>query len=316
MTTDDPAVQRRRLRVELKKARLDADRTQRDVSDAMDWSVSKLIRIENGDVRISRNDLLALLDYYQVTDQRTINMLLDAAKAAREESWADFRDVHSPAFLTYLGFESSAWQIRNYQPIAVPGHLQTEEYMMAWQTSVGGVSKDVAERRWDGRLRRLRLHERDTPPRMSFITDEAVIHRQVGGPGVMRQQLKRLREWSDEPHISLQIVPFSAGGHPGIGFPFVLLEFQDPNEADVLHLEHAVEHTTRDDPDEAIPYLTRFVELEKIALSAEESKALIDQVITDMEGAKAPPPEEEVPDTAGKSAKEQKGLRGRLRDER
>lgn len=316
MTTDDPAVQRRRLRVELKRARLDADKTQRDVADEMEWSVSKLIRIEGGDVRISRNDLLALLDYYGVTDRRTISMLLDAAKAAREESWADFRDVHSPTFLTYLGFESAAWQIRNYQPVYIPGHLQTEEYNLALQTDVERVSMDVAERRWDARLRRLKLHERDTPPRMILITDEAAIRRQIGGPGVMRKQLKRVREWSDAPHISLQIIPFSAGGYPGMGFPFVLLEFQDPNEADVLFLDHVTEHTTRDDPDETIPYLTRFLELEKIALSTEESKALIDQVIAEMEGAKAPPTEDESLAAGGKAAKEAKGLRGRLRDER
>lgn len=101
-----------------------------------------------------------------------------------------------------------------------------------------------------------------------------------------------------------------------MGFPFVLLEFQDPNEADVLFLDHVTEHTTRDDPDETIPYLTRFLELEKIALSTEESKALIDQVIAEMEGAKAPPTEDESLAAGGKAAKEAKGLRGRLRDER
>lgn len=313
MPTDDPAVQRRRLRVELKKARLDAEKTQRDVADAMDWSVSKVIRIEGGDVKISKNDLRALLDFYQVRDQRTVDTLIDAARAAREDSWPDFRDVHSPAFLTYLGYESSAWLIRNYEPLVIPGLLQTEEYAFAVQTEVNGESEEVAERRWDARLQRFKLHDRDKPPKMLFILDEAAIRRPIGGLGVMRQQLKRLREMADEPHVSLQVVPFHVGGYLEMGLPFILLEFQDPNDEDILFLEHAATRTTRDDPEETGPYLTRFLELEKVALSAEDTKALLDQVMDEMEGNPAPAAESSAEDAA--MPKETKGRRRMTRTE-
>jgi transcriptional regulator with XRE-family HTH domain len=285
---DDPAVQRRRLRVELKKARQDAGKTQQQVAEAMDWSVSKLVRIENSQVTISRNDLRALLELYEITDKRKIDTLLEVARIAREESWSDFREVLSPAFLMYLAFESSAWIIRHYQPFFVPGVLQTEEYAWAVQTEASGASPQTAERRWVARQRRQKLHERDKPPKMFFILDEAVIRRPVGGPGVMRRQLQRLKDSIAEDHISLQILPLGVGAYEGMGVPFVLLEFQNPNDDDVLYLEHAIDRMTRDDPDETGPYLTRFLNLEKkIALSPTDSEALLDRVISEIDPAAA-----------------------------
>jgi transcriptional regulator with XRE-family HTH domain len=283
----DPTVQRRRLRVELKRARQDADKTQRDVAEAMDWSTSKLIRIENGDVKITRNDLKALLDYYGVTDERRVTDLTDMARKAREDPWSDFRDVHTAPFLQYLGYESSAWIIRDSTIAWVPGLLQIEEYNSALQREVFGEKQEVAERRWDARQRRQGLHERDDPPQMFFIFDESVIRRQVGGPGVMRRQLQRIRELSAERHVTTQILPFSAGGHAGLNGPFTILEFRDPSDDHVLFLEQAGDRTTRDDPDETALYLERFYELEKVALSRDETLEMLDAAIADS-GAPAP----------------------------
>jgi transcriptional regulator with XRE-family HTH domain len=121
-THADPAVQRRRLQIELRKHRQEAGKTQREVAEAMDWSPSKVIRIEKGQVGISRNDLRALLEYYGLTDARTFETLLDMAKdAGRQGTWADYRGVVDPGFLNYLEFESSAWIIRNYESDFVPG---------------------------------------------------------------------------------------------------------------------------------------------------------------------------------------------------
>jgi transcriptional regulator with XRE-family HTH domain len=279
---EDPAVQRHRLRVELRKARLDAGKTQRDVAEAMDWSVSKLIRIENGDVRISKNDLRALLEHYGITERGRIDSLLQAARVARELSWSDYRGVHPPAFLDYLGFESSALIIRNYEPFFVSGLLQTEEYAWAIQIEVFGDSPQIAERRWRVRQQRQRLHDRELPPQMFFILDEAVIRRPVGGPSVMRRQLQRLRDWSTKPHTSLQVFPFEYGAYVGMGTPFFLLEFQDPREENVLFLEHSTAGTNPENPEETGLYLTRFLELEKVALSLADTQRLLDQLISEM----------------------------------
>ncbi len=278
---DDPAVQRRRLRVELKKARLDAGKTQLDVARAMDWSVSKVIRIESGEVSISRNDLRALLEHYEMRDKGRVGSLLELARVARESS-PDLRGIHSRAFLDYLSFESSAWIIRNYEPVFVPGLLQTEEYALAVQIQACGASEETAQRRWEIRRQRQTLHERGQPPKMFFILDEAVIRRTIGGPVVMQRQLKQLKNWSAKPHISLQIVPLEVGAYLGVGVPFFLLEFQDPEDEEVLYLEHDTERTN-DNPAETSVYRIRFGELANIALSPAESGTLLDRVIDEID---------------------------------
>ncbi|MGH3977188.1 MAG: Scr1 family TA system antitoxin-like transcriptional regulator, partial [Pseudonocardiaceae bacterium] len=124
----DPAIHRRRLRSELRNAREAAGMTQRDVAAAMDWSQSKLIRIESGAVNISTNDLRALLHHYNV-DSTRIDALVDVARAGREMTrWSIYKDVASPELIAFLGYESSASIIRTFEPFLVPGLLQTEEY--------------------------------------------------------------------------------------------------------------------------------------------------------------------------------------------
>lgn len=124
----DPTIPRRRLRSELRKAREAANMSQRDVAAAMDWSASKLIRIESGAVNISTNDLRALLHHYGIEGDR-IATLVELARAARGQTpWAIYRDVASPEYIAFLGYESSASVIRNFEPMLVPGLLQTEDY--------------------------------------------------------------------------------------------------------------------------------------------------------------------------------------------
>lgn len=285
---DDPAVLSRKLRVDLRNLRQEANRTQRQVASEMDWSTSKLIRIENGDVNISTNDLKALLGFYGVRDKRQVNEYVELAKAARKDPWSKFRDVHSAEFLTYLAYESSAQRIRDFQSAFVPGLLQTEEYCWAIQTRARDHSADEAELRWEARRRRQELHERDHPPEMFFILDEAVIRRRVGGPKVMLHQLERLREWSTASHITLQVVLFEAGAHQGMKGPFILLDFQDPNLDDLLYLELPTgEVTSRDNTDLIIRHLDRFFALEEAALSAEATRELLDSAIKDLKESTA-----------------------------
>jgi transcriptional regulator with XRE-family HTH domain len=270
---DDPAVQRRRLKVELRRLRLAADQTQESVARAMDWSKSKLIRIEGGETRITRNDLKVLLGYYGVTDPARIDSLIEAARVAREDRWATYRDVHTPAFLRYLDYESSAALIRGYEDHFVPGLLQVEEYCLELQRAVYGSATDEAERRWSVRLQRQRMHDRDQPPRMRFIIDESVVRRPVGGPAVMTAQLQALVAHSQSSHVSVQILPIEAGATPGLTGSFVLLEFEDPGDDPVLYIEHDSK-TTREAPDETTHFLERFLNLEDVALSPDDSVSL------------------------------------------
>lgn len=232
----DPALQRRKLRDQLRRLRESAGFTQRDVANEMEWSLSKLIRIESGRNGISITDLKALIAHYQVTDPDQVNRLVSMARAARERPWWDrYRDIANPAFLLSLGYEGAASIIRTFEPILVPGLLQTEEY--AHEVLRLTTPPEQVEMRAELRFERQDRLLRPDGPQMHFILDENSITRVVGGPAVMRRQLKRLKELADHPQISLRVLPFTAGLYRHFRTSYVLFEFEDPEEDVVLFIE-------------------------------------------------------------------------------
>jgi transcriptional regulator with XRE-family HTH domain len=279
-TRQDPAVQRRRLRAELKKAREAAGKTQKDVAQAMEWSPSKVIRIESGVVGISTNDLKALLSHYGLKDKGQINGLVELARGSKEESWYDRHEaVLSPGFRDYLAYEASASIIRQFEPILIPGLLQTEEYARAVLKGAYRLDPARVDRLWAVRAQRQELHDLDDPPQMFFILDEPALRRWVGGPRVMRRQLERLKDFAVAPHVTIQILPFTLGAHAGMTGPFIVLEFASPGLDDIVHLESAGEATLRDKPETTAKYLETFWALEELALSPDEVPAFLDRLI-------------------------------------
>ena len=280
----DPTIHRRRLRSELRKAREAAGKTQRETAQAMDWSMSKLIRIETGDVRVSTNDLRAMLTYYGVSDERAV-ILVEVAKAAREPfRWAAYRDVATPEYLAFLGYESSAAIIRNFEPILVPGLLQTEEYARAVLSVIalpGQVDSLV-----DLRIERQELLVRESAPDVHFIIDESVIRHLIGGPEVMRRQLVQMREMAAAPHIHLRIIAFDQGMYPRMRIPYVIFEFEAPEDEDVLFIENATEQLLikENAPMELqsngpVDYLQSFWQLEQLA-TRESAVEIIDGALS------------------------------------
>jgi transcriptional regulator with XRE-family HTH domain len=283
-TVQDPTVQRRRLRVELRRARDAAGLKQAEVANAMDWSPSKLIRIERGDVSVSTNDLRALLSHYGVKDKGKVNGLLELARSARGASFYDqYADLLKPGFKEYLAYEASASIIRQYDPVLIPGLLQTEEYGRAILEQMAGFGPEEADKAWAVRQHRQEVHDRDSPPEMLFVLDEAALRRHVGKGNVMRHQLERLKDFAAEPHINIQIIPFTHGAHPGMAGNFILLEFADPNLDDLVHLESINQVTIRDDTELIAGYLDRFEQLQQeLALPSEESFDFLDVLIRDI----------------------------------
>lgn len=278
----DPTLQRRRLRMELRRARDAAGLKQAEVARAMDWSPSKLIRIERGDVGVSTNDLKALLNHYGVKDKARVNVLLDLARSTRGGSFYDqFSDVLKPGYKEYLAYEASASVIRQYDPVLISGLLQTEEYGRAILEAFGRGPDDV-DKLWAVREHRQEVHDREDPPDMLFVVDEAAIRRHVGQGRVMRKQLERLKEYAAMDHVSLRVLPFRHGEHPGMAGNFILLEFADPSLDDLVHLESIEAITIRDDPDQIGLYLDRFDQLEELTLSPEDSIAMLDDAISQM----------------------------------
>src|SRR6185312_4330001 len=189
-----PVVQRRRLRTELRKARQDAGLTQEQVADAMDWSLSKVIRIEAGTVGISTTDLKALLNHYQIDDPDLSSQLVALARAARERSWwSVYRDAAPPGVLQLIGYEAASYIIRNFETLLIPGLLQTEDYARAvFMTLEEGATAERVNTSVEIRMRRQDQLDRDDPPLLFFILDEAVVRRLIGGRDVMRRQIHSL----------------------------------------------------------------------------------------------------------------------------
>ncbi|MGH3868823.1 MAG: helix-turn-helix domain-containing protein [Pseudonocardiaceae bacterium] len=288
-TVQDPTVQRRRLRVELRRARDAAGLRQADVAHAMEWSPSKLIRIERGDVSVSTNDLRALLNHYGVKDKGKVNGLLELARSARGASFYDqYADQLKPGFKEYLAYEGSASTIRQYDPVLIPGTLQTEEYGRAILKDMARQGPDDVDKLWAVRQHRQDAVDRENPPEMRYVLDEGALRRHVGGGHVMRHQLQRLKDFAAEPHISIQVLPFTRGAHPGMAGNFILLEFADPNLDDLVHLENINQITIRDDTELIAQYLDRFVQLEELALSPDESVDFLDVLIEEMPSTAIP----------------------------
>ena len=233
---NDPVTMRRKLRVELKRLRTALGFTQRHVADQLDWSQSKVIRIENGSVAVGVTDLQALLRLYRVDDQAAIDSLVEMARGSKRLPFTDYKDVLPPETLRFFAYESSASIIRQVQNILVPGLLQPEEYaraLLGWW----GLDEPRVAQLWAARLERQELLDRSEPPEMFFILDEAVVYRPVGGEGVMRNQRARLLELAERPRITIQVVPFAAGAYAGMRGPFNYLEFPGADDPDVLYLE-------------------------------------------------------------------------------
>lgn len=235
-----PVVQSALLRSELVRLRKESGYTQEQVAKALDWSPSKLIRVEGGRSAITKVDLDALLTKYGMTSESSRDRLQALNRGARERPWwSAYRDEMSPVYLEYVGYEAGAAFIRSFQSGVVPGLLQTPEYAEALTAN----SVDAVRLGMIVKLRMQRQAElvaRSNPPRQYYVIDEAVIRRHVGikqDPGIMPAQLKHIAEVAADSNLAtIRVVPFSAGAHVGLTGPFTLLEFEG-GLGDLLYLE-------------------------------------------------------------------------------
>ncbi|MFS8478768.1 MAG: helix-turn-helix transcriptional regulator [Micromonosporaceae bacterium] len=275
-----PTVQRRRLRSELRQRREAAGLTQDQVASRMDWSVSKLVRIEAGAVGISTNDLRALLDLYGVRAPDEVDDLVELARRSRQRAWwASYKGVLSPSYLEFIGLEADASTIRYFHPTIVPALLQTEAYARALISGGGTRVLEPAQVDSYVEIRMTRIREalgRPTPPDLVVVLDEAAIRRHVGGRAVMRQQLQHLVALAARPHVRLGVLPFSAGVHPGLYGSFALFGFTEPDADVVLYLEHAPgAMILRDRPGEVAEYEGAFDRILELALGPQQTVALL-----------------------------------------
>lgn len=288
MTTrgETPLVELRRLRGRLRQARRDMKLTQQDVAEALDWSTSKLIRIENGSVGISVTDLKAILDHYKITDQDDVDRLVEIARGSKKSSWwHEYRSRVPGQFFTFLGLEASAIRIRQYQNLVMPGLLQAPAYIDELATR-GATDEDNAIANLEIRRRRQELITGENGVESSFILDESVLYRQIGGPEVMREQLEKLKELQAYPNISIRVMSFAMGAYQGMKVSFEVLELSDDQDDYALLIEHPYKDQLVPDPNEETrQFVQSFRELEELALPVAETVQLIDERLRDLKGS-------------------------------
>jgi transcriptional regulator with XRE-family HTH domain len=276
---DDPAISRRKLKGALRVARLEADLTREDAAAALDWSLSKLVRIETGDQGISVTDLRAMLQLYKVSDENLMRELTNLARSSRGQTWwSGYRDVVTKQYGQLLGYEGSASYIRPFHPLLIPGLLHTDDY--AFELRRVRMPEERARRLVNLLAERQeRLFEQPKPPETTFIFGEEALHRLIGDSTIMRHQLHHLLTMIERATVSIQIVPFSAGAHPGLIGPFTLLGLKDSGE-DLLFFEGpGGDIVNRDDEEMIISFTDQFEKIRSQALSDTETTALINQAI-------------------------------------
>jgi transcriptional regulator with XRE-family HTH domain len=274
-----PTVLRILLGAQLRRLREARRITLEEAGRAIRASHSKISRLETGRVGFKDRDISDLLSLYGVTDVEECEALRALAQRANAPGWwHDYSDVLPSWFEAYVGLEEVATQVRAYEVQFVPGLLQTEDYTRA-VTLLGHdtASPKEIERRVRLRMARQAVLSRPEPPNVWAVVDEAVLRRPVGSPTVMQGQLKHLLWMAQSPNVTIQFMPFQAGGHSAAGGPFSILRFAEADLPDVVYLEQLTSALYLDKPDVVDSYLKV---MERVCMEAATPTASIDTIAT------------------------------------
>lgn len=277
--SDSPAAARRRLRFALRTARDAAQLTQAEVAERLEWSISKVNRIENGEVTISATDLRALLDLLGIADRETVAEFTSWARTARSRGWWDdpqFRAHITPAMRQLIQYEAEATAIRCFQPTIVPGALQTPEYAKAILDFWTELPDETRAARHAVRAeRRRRIFNRLDRPAYLLLLDESVVQRTVGGPVVMAEQLRTVLAMIRAGELIVRIVPLVHAALIGQAGNFTIIDLME-DESAILYRELIHEDNIQDDRDTVELYRWTFERMWEVALSPEASAAFIE----------------------------------------
>jgi transcriptional regulator with XRE-family HTH domain len=267
----------RRLVIELKQFREAAGLTGEQVAEQMGWSVAKVYRIEGDRVRVLARDVQRLLKLYGIGGEQA-EAVLELARLARvKDWWHQYSGALPEWFQFYVGLEAAASAMQEYNAELVTGLLQTEAYARAVMAAAMRADADDREidRQVAVRLERQKRLTAPDAPTLWAIVNEAVLHRQVGGPQVMADQLAHIRQLAARPNVTVQVLPFTAGAHPAMLGSFTLMQFPDPADRDVVYLEAETGALYLEKPEDVRRYSLMIDYLRAQALGPAESRALI-----------------------------------------
>jgi transcriptional regulator with XRE-family HTH domain len=275
----NPTVRRRRLGQELRRLRELKGMTAEEVAERLLVSQSKISRLENGRRSISQRDVRDLCGVYEVDDRRVVDSLMQMAKDSRQQGWWHaFGDI---PYSVYIGLETDAASLRVYEPQVVPGLLQTRTYAEAL---INGALPEAptadVDKRVGVRMRRQdRVTEPDAPLRLWAVVDEAALRRVVGSRQLMREQLEHLIDRSQLPHVTVQVLPFEMGAHPGISGHYAILEFPDAADSSVVYIEGVTSDLYLEKAADVQRYSVMYEHLRAQALNVDQTRAFIAEMV-------------------------------------
>jgi len=269
-------VRLRRLAAELRRLRGEAGLSREDVVGRTGVNVATLYRIEHARVRPQTRTLRALLDAYGVSEARQAE-LQSLSREAGQRGWLQAYQSELPEqYTTYIGFEDEARSVWNYESLLLPGLLQTEDYARAViRGGLPDADHDDVERRVEARMARQPVLTRDNPVRLWAIVDEAALRRRVGGQAVMSAQLHRLIQAAEIPAITLQVISFDAGAHPGMPGSFAIIKFPGDDDPDVVYIDSMAGGLFVEEDAAIQRYALTFEHLRAVALSPANSLTLL-----------------------------------------
>jgi transcriptional regulator with XRE-family HTH domain len=278
--TKPPTVRLRRLAAELRRLRAASELSREQVEEQTGVNEGTLYRIETARARPQRRTLLALLDLYQVTDPLRSD-LLDVAKSAGGQGWARPYHWQLPGeYAAYISFEAEARAVHNYESLFIPGLLQTEDYGRAM---IRGVLPTVTDAEVSERIKvrteRQKLLDGPDPLELWAVVDEAVIRRVVGGRAVMATQLLHVLDMMNRPNITVQVITFDGGAHPGMPGAFVHMEFRDELDPELVYVDTLAGDIFLEADDDVRRYRQMFDHLRAGALSPPDSAELISSIV-------------------------------------
>ena len=236
-----PTALRIMLGGQLRRMRESAKISRADAGWQIRASESKVSRMELGRVGFKERDVSDLLELYGLNDETERVRLMELARAANNPGWwSRYGDVMPNWFANYVGLEVAAKLIRTYEVLFVPGLLQTEAYARAVvQFGKTFLPPEEIEQRVALRVTRQQILTRANPARLWVVIDESVLRRPIGGRDAMAEQIEQLLKVSQQPNVTLQVMPFSSVGYPGAGGAFTIMRFPEGDLPDVVYIEHA-----------------------------------------------------------------------------
>jgi transcriptional regulator with XRE-family HTH domain len=271
-----PTLRRVRLARRLRRMREARGLNLDEAARLLDKKRSALHRIESGMTRADVHFVRSAMDIYDQYDADLVELARDAAKPG----WWRRYGLDDRGFVP---METEAATELELSLVHIPGLLQTEDYINA--VFAGGMEAFTGPRRGSAapRLyRQRRLTDEDSPIELAAIIDESALRKNIGGPEVMRAQLRHLVRQAELPTVTLQVLPNSRGAHPGLEGEFIVLGFPEAEDPDLLYVAYLTGSVHIEKPEEVTKAKLAFDHLRTVALSPSDSVGFVEQVAREL----------------------------------